>query len=98
MCGFSSTNGERLARVRGVLARVAAPLTRVLTRLTRVAAPLGRVTAPLARVTTPLVRVHVALLALIWFGAALATTLWLWGLNPLVFLGDEAVNRMAADV
>jgi hypothetical protein len=41
-------------------------------------------------------RVYVPLLALLWFGAALATVLWVWGLNPQTFQGDEAVNRMAA--
>lgn len=64
----------------------------------RVRSALAKIAAPLAPVTAPLARIHVALLALIWFGAALATTLWIWGLNPLVFQGDEAVNRLAVDV
>lgn len=68
MWGVSSTNGERIARVRTALKAA----------------------------TRRLASVYVALLALVWFGAALATTLWVWGIDPLAFQGDEAVNRMAA--
>jgi hypothetical protein len=40
-----------------------------------------------------------ALVAAIWFGLALATLLWMWGLNPLVFPSpDEAVVRYSAQV
>ena len=68
MWGVSSTNGERIARVR----------------------------TGLKAATRRLAGVYVALLALAWFGAALATTLWVWGIDPQAFQGDEAVNRMAA--
>jgi len=40
-----------------------------------------------------------ALVGSIWFGLALATLLWMWGLNPLVFPSpDEAVVRYSAQV
>ncbi|HEY5375949.1 MAG TPA: hypothetical protein VIK01_19855, partial [Polyangiaceae bacterium] len=40
-----------------------------------------------------------ALAFAVWFGLALATLLWMWGSNPLVFPSpDEAVVRYAAQV
>ena len=40
-----------------------------------------------------------ALVGAIWFGLALTTLLWMWGLNPLVFPSpDEAVVRYSAQV
>ena len=36
-------------------------------------------------------------IAALWFGATLWVTLWIWGLEPLVFPAtDEAINRQAA--
>ena len=44
-------------------------------------------------------RYAVVLVGCAWFVAALAVTLWVWGLEPLAFpAGDEAVNRLAASL